>query len=211
MPDVRPHDARRQDRSARARCAGKTYVVNFWNSWCIPCRQEAARAAVVLRRSIAANPTSRWSASSATTTRRRCATTSPRNAIGWPVAFDPNGSAGLGFGTTGQPETYVISPDGVAACGTLGPVDGGRARGAGSRPREPGAPALEASWWVPWLALAVVVVIAVRRARGALGAEQLAARHARRASTTSSRARCAPVSRSPTATRRSRARSEPTS
>ena len=44
------------------------------------------------------------------------------NAIKWPVAFDPNGSAGLGFGTTGQPETYVISPTGVAACGSLGPV-----------------------------------------------------------------------------------------
>ena len=28
----------------------------------------------------------------------------------------------LGFGTTGQPETYVISPTGVAACGGLGPV-----------------------------------------------------------------------------------------
>ena len=42
--------------------------------------------------------------------------------IRWPVAFDPNGSAGLGFGTTGQPETYVISPGGVAVCGALGPV-----------------------------------------------------------------------------------------
>jgi hypothetical protein len=44
------------------------------------------------------------------------------NAMTWPVALDPNGSAELGFGTTGQPETYVISPTGVAACGGLGPV-----------------------------------------------------------------------------------------
>jgi hypothetical protein len=44
------------------------------------------------------------------------------HSITWPIAFDPNGSAGLGFGTTGQPETYVISPEGVAACGSLGPV-----------------------------------------------------------------------------------------
>ena len=44
------------------------------------------------------------------------------NSISWPVAFDPSGSAELGFGTTGQPETYVIRPDGKAACGSLGPV-----------------------------------------------------------------------------------------
>ncbi len=101
--------------------AGKTYVVNFWNSWCIPCHQERPAlqtfyakhrrepdfAMVGIVRDDDAGPIRDYVAA---------------HSIGWPVAFDPNGSAGLGFGTTGQPETYVISPGGVAACGTLGPV-----------------------------------------------------------------------------------------
>jgi cytochrome c biogenesis protein CcmG/thiol:disulfide interchange protein DsbE len=101
--------------------ADKTYVVNFWNSWCIPCRQEepalqsfyAAHrsepdfAMVGIVRDDEASPVRSYVAA---------------NNIKWPVAFDPDGHAALGFGTTGQPETYVISPSGVAACGSLGPV-----------------------------------------------------------------------------------------
>jgi cytochrome c biogenesis protein CcmG, thiol:disulfide interchange protein DsbE len=101
--------------------AGKTYVVNFWNSWCIPCRQEQGAlrsfygahrsepdfAMVGIVRDDGDDPIRKYVAA---------------NDIAWPVAFDPNGSAGLGFGTTGQPETYVISPTGVAACGGIGPV-----------------------------------------------------------------------------------------
>ena len=101
--------------------AGKTYVVNFWNSWCIPCRQEqpalqrfyAAHrnepdfAMVGIVRDDDPNPIRAYVAD---------------RGVSWPVAFDPKGKAGLGFGTTGQPETYVISPTGVAACGGIGPV-----------------------------------------------------------------------------------------
>ncbi len=108
-------------RLSSATLLGKTYVVNFWNSWCIPCQQELPVlkafyashhaepdfAMVGIVRDDDPSPVRDYVAA---------------KGVGWPVAFDPNGSAALGFGTTGQPETYVISPAGVAACGTLGPV-----------------------------------------------------------------------------------------
>ena len=100
---------------------GKTYVVNFWNSWCIPCRQEEP----ALKSFYAAHHTD---ADFAMVGIVRDDEPSPvrayvaANDIGWPIAFDPQGRAGLGFGTTGQPETYVIGPSGDAACGSLGPV-----------------------------------------------------------------------------------------
>jgi cytochrome c biogenesis protein CcmG/thiol:disulfide interchange protein DsbE len=100
---------------------GKTYVVNFWNSWCIPCRQEEP----ALKTFYAAH---RREADFAMVGIVRDDEESPvrsyvaANDIKWPIAFDPDGRAALGFGTTGQPETYVISPTGFAACGSLGPV-----------------------------------------------------------------------------------------
>jgi thiol-disulfide isomerase/thioredoxin len=97
----------------------KTYVVNFFNSWCIPCQKEApalkafydehkneadfAMVGIIID-------------DDASTMRNYVS----KEKIDWPVAVDPQGSASLGFGTTGQPETYVIAPDGVAVCGTLG-------------------------------------------------------------------------------------------
>ena len=55
--------------------------------------------------------------------------------ITWPVDVDPKGGASLGFGTTGQPETYVIAPDGVAVCGSARRVDARRSSTPGCRPR----------------------------------------------------------------------------
>jgi len=99
---------------------GKSYVVNFFNSWCIPCQQEAPAlqafydehkndpefAMIGIVRDDDASTIRNYVSS---------------NKISWPVAVSGSGQAGLDFGTTGQPETYVIAPDGVAVCGTLGP------------------------------------------------------------------------------------------
>jgi cytochrome c biogenesis protein CcmG/thiol:disulfide interchange protein DsbE len=101
--------------------AGKTYVVNFWNSWCIPCRQEEAalQAFYAAHRS---EPDFGMVGIVRDDEESAVRSYVAGNNIGWPIAFDPDGRAALGFGTTGQPETYVISPSGVAACGSLGPV-----------------------------------------------------------------------------------------
>jgi cytochrome c biogenesis protein CcmG/thiol:disulfide interchange protein DsbE len=97
----------------------KTYVVNFFNSWCIPCIQEAP-ALKAFYAEHASEPDFAMVGiiinDDASTMRNYVR----GEGIKWPVGVDPNGAASIDFGTTGQPETYVIAPDGVAVCGNLG-------------------------------------------------------------------------------------------
>ena len=99
---------------------GKATVVNFFNSWCIPCQQEAPALQAFYNEhkndpDFAMIGIVREDEESAI--RDYVGT----NKIAWPVALTGSGQAALEFGTTGQPETYVIAPDGVAVCGVLGP------------------------------------------------------------------------------------------
>jgi len=109
------------DRIALADLRGKAVLVNFWNTWCQPCQEEAPALAgfyaqhaddpsfvmvgVVHDDTTAA--VSQWVGS---------------HPIGWQVALDPGNRAALDFGTTGQPETYAISPSGVIVGKRAGPA-----------------------------------------------------------------------------------------
>ena len=98
---------------------GKTVVVNFFNSWCIPCQQEAPQLkAFYDEHKNEADFAMIGIVRDDDTAAVRAYVDAQK--LGWTIATDPNGSAALGFGTTGQPETYVIAPDGSAVCGVLG-------------------------------------------------------------------------------------------
>jgi cytochrome c biogenesis protein CcmG, thiol:disulfide interchange protein DsbE len=102
-----------------AALAGRTYVVNFFNSWCIPCLDElpALRDFYAAHRSdpdFAMIGVVRDDEEAAIRDFVR------REGIAWPVVFDGADRIGLDFGTTGQPETYVVAPDGIVVCGALG-------------------------------------------------------------------------------------------
>ena len=100
---------------------GKAALVNFWNTWCEPCQQEAPALASFYARHAGdeafamigvvhddtPEAVARWVAG---------------HDIGWQVALDPENRAALDFGTTGQPETYAISPTGVVVGKRAGPA-----------------------------------------------------------------------------------------
>lgn len=99
--------------------AGRAVIVNFWNTWCIPCREEepALRDFYARHQSdpdFAMVGIVRDDSESAVRTWVRDHQTA------WTVAFDPGARAAIDFGTSGQPETYAISPDGVVVGRQLG-------------------------------------------------------------------------------------------
>ena len=100
--------------------AGKAVIVNFWNSWCIPCKQEHPEltkfyarhnddpdfALVGVVRDDTKTAAQRWV---------------DKRGDDWTVVTDPDGKTALAFGTRGQPETFAISPDGVVVGYKFGP------------------------------------------------------------------------------------------
>lgn len=102
--------------------AGKTVVVNFWNSWCIPCEQELPTLQTWYRQH-GHEPDVVMLGIPRSDTASEIRKAAQEDGVEWTVANDAGAKqATVDFGTTGQPETYVIGPDGVVAGAYLGAV-----------------------------------------------------------------------------------------
>jgi cytochrome c biogenesis protein CcmG/thiol:disulfide interchange protein DsbE len=108
---------------SNASVAGKTVIINFWNTWCTPCQQElpALKAfyeqhkddADVVMIGIVRDPQE---------TTKAIKAYAAKNGMDWTVALDPGNRAALDFATRGQPETLAVSPSGKVAASFYGPL-----------------------------------------------------------------------------------------
>jgi len=100
---------------------GKLLMLNFWASWCVPCREEMPamerlyqryrdRGFVILGVNIKDD--------------KKSAISFVRELkITFPIGFDPNGDVGLLYGAWGLPATYLIDTKGIALARAWGPAD----------------------------------------------------------------------------------------
>jgi cytochrome c biogenesis protein CcmG/thiol:disulfide interchange protein DsbE len=100
---------------------GKVVFLNFWASWCTPCREEMPAMERLYQEFkeknfvvLAVNIKDRREDAVAFVKELR---------ITYPVAFDPRGDVGLLYGAWGLPTTYLIGPKGEGLARAWGPAE----------------------------------------------------------------------------------------
>lgn len=100
--------------------AGRPYVVNFWASWCVPCRSEAPHLQAFAERNAGdgiALVGIVWNDDAANARRFR-----EEFGLTYPQLTDPGNEAALDYGVFGMPETYVVDGRGVVMAKLIGAV-----------------------------------------------------------------------------------------
>ncbi|MSO36911.1 MAG: TlpA family protein disulfide reductase [Acidimicrobiia bacterium] len=102
--------------------AGKTVIINFWNSWCIPCREELP-ALQEWHSRISADTSVVLVGIPRDDTTSAIREAAEADEMLWAARQDADAEAAtLAFGTRGQPETFAIGPDGVIVGSKYGPI-----------------------------------------------------------------------------------------
>jgi cytochrome c biogenesis protein CcmG/thiol:disulfide interchange protein DsbE len=129
---------------------GKLIMMDFWASWCPPCRQEAPVLAKVYQeyrsRGVEFVGIAIWDDEGEA---RKYV---QRYGITYPNGLDERGLIAIDYGVTGIPEKYFITPEGQVVRKFIGPMEADRLRqvldgllGAGRalHPRYEGIPSTE--------------------------------------------------------------------
>lgn len=105
---------------------GRPYLVNFWASWCVPCRQEHPNLEALYARyepqgvellGVMFNDTP-------------AGARAYREELGgdWPLLEDPDERTAVDFGVTGPPETFIVDDAGMIRERIRGAVNAGHLR-----------------------------------------------------------------------------------
>jgi cytochrome c biogenesis protein CcmG, thiol:disulfide interchange protein DsbE len=100
---------------------GKWVLVNFWASWCLPCRDEAPALQSFFLRHRAQGFTVLGVDTRDLSGDGRSFV--DRYGMTYPQLRDGDGGYGHDFGTTGVPENFLVNPQGKLAVIRRGPVD----------------------------------------------------------------------------------------
>lgn len=99
--------------------AGRSLVVNFWASWCVPCRNEMPVLAAVseqLGGQVAFVGINHQDGKSA------AARFEAETGVGYPSGYDPEGEVAPRYGVVGLPTTIFVGADGTIVGRRLGEV-----------------------------------------------------------------------------------------
>jgi len=100
---------------------GKVVIVNFWATWCEPCREEMPSLEKLYRK-MEGKPFELL-AVSVDDRKDDVSETAREMNLSFPILLDPGGSIARTWGTVMFPETYIIGPDGVIRDKILGGRD----------------------------------------------------------------------------------------
>ena len=97
---------------------GKPVVLNFWSTWCGPCKQEHQ----VLQQGAANHPEVQFLGVVYADEPEACERYLAKAGTKYQHLVDPAGRMAIDYGVAGVPETFFISPDGVIQHKQVGPV-----------------------------------------------------------------------------------------
>lgn len=113
-----------EGRVATSELVGKPFVVNFWASWCVSCREEHP---VLIALGDEAVRSGKFSMVGINYRDGRSAALSYLDRHGrfpYPSGVDGRGRTGIDFGVYGMPETYFVDADGIVRARHVGPLTG---------------------------------------------------------------------------------------
>ena len=100
---------------------GKVVLIDFWTSWCPPCRREAPTLADAYRRfegrGVEFVGVAVWDSE------EQAAGFVRDNNVPYPNGLDSKGSIAIDYGLTGIPEKYIVDQDGRLVRKFVGPME----------------------------------------------------------------------------------------